>query len=1120
MNPFDEFDTPKPQQAVAVQKNPFDEFDAPQTLRTGVSTDSNLPAYASLPLDFVKGFAQEGLAQSTFQGYNAPKPQNMAEGVGQFAGNIGGGVANTLTGSAVGAGLGGLVGLMGGPFAGITVPAGMAGGAALGGLAGNFLGGAAAQYDQYRNEGKPTNPYAVALSGAASAAGPMLGRAITKAGAPVLRRLATDAALGALLSGGTDAGIQLSESGRIDPVRAAQMAAVGAGLGGGAALLPALGGRLKRDYQMMNRRKFSPRPTVPDPVPPKKALEIKKVLVKGLLPQKEVSAQIVPRSQPAQGPLTPTRFANVTASESPMTSPDVAQALQANAPVAPTTTNQGRIEQAKKNLAENYNDVLARLSDEADISDQTAVDGEVLASSLQEQGRFEEAIQVISQLSEKFRKAGQTVQAAAIWNKLTPDGAVYAAAKVAKKRGVKLSEETAKAVYAMGKRIEQAKDNVERKLLGAQLLVMINRAAPKTLGKKISTVQTMSQLLAPKTAERNLIGNQLFGTAENFSDVIATVADAFLSIITKKRTKVLPQTKAALSRGYRGALQGVGDVAQGIDTSGGNSKWDVQRVPTFEKGPLNFLEKVMGVELSASDRMYYEATYGESIMNQLKAAKKTQKINKTFPLYKRKVMKLNGYREVRITPKMRETAHAEALYRTFQDDNKLSDAMVALKKGMNKIGIKDFGLGDLVLKYPKTPSNIMMRGMDYSPVQLGFLMRDLYGAMRGKEFNQRDFVQRFGRFTTGSLGLGAGYYLRKLNVVTAKPDENKDVANAKRQEGESRYQINASAIRRLFASGMNPAAAAPKEGDTLVSYDWAQPSAIALSAGISLADAEGTNNEKLAVDNAGQVVQNTLGAAGEAAKAAVAGANTLVDQPLLQGITKLTSPYNDGLTQGLADAGLEAPVGFVPQLVGSAAKRIDNTKRDTYDPNPIKEAGNKLIAKTPFASKMLPEQRDIYGEPTEHYQGGSNTTFNVFFNPAFVAKAKKDPITSKILDLYQQTGETGQIPNMVGRNVSISRNGSTVQVQLTAQQRSNYQRIMGRTTRRVLEQMAQDPRFEMIPVDRQVDEMKKYVSAVNTATKIYLFGHRPTKRNAMAEYFYQMIASEESASAQKDAKKK
>jgi hypothetical protein len=767
-----------------------------------------------------------------------------------------------------------------------------------------------------------------------------------------------------------------------------------------------------------------------------------------------------------------------------------------------TTTDQARIDRAKVNLKDNYNDVLARLADDADISDQTAVDGAVLATELQDQGRHEEAFQIAMQISKKYRAAGQTVQSATVWKLLTPDGAIYAAAKVARARGVKTPDpKKIEAIYELAKKKDAATNNADRELLGAQLGILINKIAPPTLGKKISTVQTMSMLLAPKTAERNLIGNQLFGMAENFSDVIATAADAAIGAFTKKRTKVLPQTKTAVSRGYRGALQGVGDVAQGIDTSGGNSKWDVQRTPTFEKGPLNFLEKVMGVELGASDRMYYEATYGESIMNQLKAAKKSGQ-------------------KAKITPKMRETAHAESLYRTFQDDNKLTQAMNGMKKALNKIGIKHFGLGDLVIKFSMTPSNIMMRGLDYSPIQLGFLMRDLYGAMRGKEFNQRDFVQRFGRFTTGSLGLGAGYYLRKLNVVTAKPDENKDVANAKRQEGESRYQINASAVRRLFASGMNPAAAAPKEGDTLVSYDWAQPSAIALSAGISMADSEGTSNEKLAVDNAGQVVQNILGAGGEAAKAAVAGANTLVDQPLLQGITKLTSPYNDGLVQGLADVVLDGPLGFIPQLTGSAAKRIDNTKRDTYDPNPIKEAGNKLIAKTPFASKMLPEQRDIYGEPTEHFQDGSNTTFNVFFNPAFVAKAKKDPVTSKILDLYQQTGETGQIPNMVGRSVSISRNGSTVQVQLTAQQRSNYQRIMGRTTRRVLEQMAQDPRFEMIPVDRQVDEMKKYVSAVNTATKIYLLGHRPTKRNAMAEYFYQMIASEESASAQKDAKKK
>ena len=50
-----------------------------------------------------------------------------------------------------------------------------------------------------------------------------------------------------------------------------------------------------------------------------------------------------------------------------------------------------------------------------------------------------------------------------------------------------------------------------------------------------------------------------------------------------------------------------------------------------------------------------------------------------------------------------------------------------IKKALNKISsyvtqTEDFGLGDLALKYPRTPANILARAIDYSPIGVAISM--------------------------------------------------------------------------------------------------------------------------------------------------------------------------------------------------------------------------------------------------------------------------------------------------------------------------------------------------------------------------------------------------------------
>lgn len=178
------------------------------------------------------------------------------------------------------------------------------------------------------------------------------------------------------------------------------------------------------------------------------------------------------------------RFASKTVRESMTTAPEVIKGTPYNPDGVQAeykaTSNKARIEQAEKNLQSNEDEVRGRIFSKEDISDQTIVDGQILAAKLQKSGHFNDAINVLETLSEKLSRAGQTVQAASIWNKLTPEGALKYAEKVVKDSNKKspkgdiaekLNKKAKKIIEAVGKpddldlenAVENAKKTVKKK---------------------------------------------------------------------------------------------------------------------------------------------------------------------------------------------------------------------------------------------------------------------------------------------------------------------------------------------------------------------------------------------------------------------------------------------------------------------------------------------------------------------------------------------------------------------------------------------------------------------------------------------------------------------------------
>ena len=611
-----------------------------------------------------------------------------------------------------------------------------------------------------------------------------------------------------------------------------------------------------------------------------------------------------------------------------------------------------------------------------------------------------------------------------------------------------LSSVDSERISKLAQTVQDLPGGYERDKAVALLLKEIGQLVPSTAGKKISALQAIDQLLNLKTAARNITGNVLLGVGENAAQAIGTPLDALISLKTGKRTTGIPSLGTQIKAGGSGLKQGTIEAWQGINTAHGAGKYDVSNAPVFKGGLLGTAEKVLGVILRGPDRAGYAAAYTD----ELRILKKLNKADV-------------------VTSEMREQAEYTALYRTLQDENLSGKLFAGLKDKLN-LG-KDWGAGDVVMKYARTAGTLLNRTIDFSP--MGFFKVVFEGIWRPlirKEFDQKRFVMSLSRSLAGTGGLtGTGYILGKLGIITDAPDKDADVRGLQKTTGQGAYQINVSALRRFIASGFDPEAAKIKDDDRLVSYDWAQPLAASISMGANIANADAS--------------QSNLDVF---ATSALSGVDTLAEQPLVQNLRRTMGGEYKRPSEAVMGLLKQIPASFTPTLLNQTRQVLDNTSRNTYSPDPLIESLNMVKNKTPGLAQSLPEKRTIFGDVQENYQGGGNSPFNVLFNPSFSTKYKPTKEASEVIRLEEATGETKQIPRVAPKK--IKKNDETIE--LTGKEIALYQEHTGKRAKALLGVLVKHPEYQQLSEEEKVGLIQSQLTKINASAKAEILADRTT----------------------------
>jgi spore germination cell wall hydrolase CwlJ-like protein len=746
------------------------------------------------------------------------------------------------------------------------------------------------------------------------------------------------------------------------------------------------------------------------------------------------------------------RFAKGVAG-SDITAPEVSKGLTDNAPTYEVKRNidiqNKAVQMVKENASEAENFVLNESKPSAEHT-ATAVE---LIKKMQNEGNFEGAIRIADDVSKKLTEAGQAIQAAKLYENLSPESVLVKAKSFINKENKKanifqktkqLTEADAQTLYDTAKKMQNATGDAKQELSNEIASILAGYQNNSVL-KKLSSIQTQAQLLNPKTTTRNVIGNELFYRVERLTKMLATPIDIARSTLTgTERTVTMKKgnQKQYWSDWFKGAQAGWKGVQLGPDTQFQlpvktfNNKWN----------PFYWGEKAVGATLKSFDYAAYNRARLETLyeMGWLRAKREGAKGKELKQLAQKYADNADNT--------ILEIADQYGKYTTFQDDNVISKMAIGLKKGLNVS--KDFGLGDLVLKYPKTPGALMSRALEYSPA--GFLKAakevatPIYMGRAKTLAENKELAMTVSRAITGTLGFtGLGYYFADKGFLTGRQSKDKDVASLQKSVGQGKYQMNLSAIKRWVLSGFKNTSI--KAGDLLYTYDWAQPIAVSLSVG--------TNMNQTPTDNVLSVGEQIA-----------SGAQTITEQPLLSGLTRLFG-YGDPLG-GLQATAEGAASSFSPTILNQFRQYTDNQTRSTKSDSSVQTAINLTKNKIPGLDDTLTPKYDVLGEPVQNME--KNNIFNVFFSPGAQSTFKENPETKLILDLISSTGETKQVPRVIPDKQTILGE----QITVDPNDYAALQRYAGQRTMQGMSRLLEQPAFN------ELDDAEKIKVLTNNLTDV------------------------------------
>lgn len=624
----------------------------------------------------------------------------------------------------------------------------------------------------------------------------------------------------------------------------------------------------------------------------------------------------------------------------------------------------------------------------------------------------------------------------------------------------------------------------------------IQKEYPAKVWEKVAEFSTVSMLLNTRTLIKNPLSNLLLAGVSRTSDRVSALAQAAIHAFDKDfeatQAFVISKKSRELAKDvWKNVGEVVAEQGQRYDRNKTENKVSLlnyaNKKEVFKKSgklPMlgNFVGKTYGAIGTGLNKISARIV-GAELFTEMSAEKSAlentrQLLYGLLELGDRGFMRasfvsrLASYIEAKgitdidnIPDEAYRLAIESAFMDTFKDDNRISAMMVEMKHALNKVGA-----GELLMKFVKTPANVTMRTIDYSPAGLLYnTSRAISVGTKAKKSGDINNAAELSRMVdmaskglTGSVLVGLGIVLAATGRISGGLPDDEDEAAFLQQAGW-----------RPFSFVTN--------NGKYISFDWAQPAAMTLVLGASLFENWNSGNGKGLLETMKDL--------------AVTYFDTIFEQSTLQEFENLFGGYGSP-GENILDVMLNYPLRFISSGAYAATKATDNINRETYVKGgmeaSIQTLINKMYAKIPGLSKKLPAKYDVWGNVSKRNETYGEAFFNAYFNPGTTTQYKDTAVNNEILRLYDATKNKAVFPMKPDRDATVKRNGKNETVALDNEQYSQISKETGMAAKALMEAAMRSPYYKGLSDEKKVDFLSDMWSLSKVVGKVNVLGNEST----------------------------
>lgn len=669
-------------------------------------------------------------------------------------------------------------------------------------------------------------------------------------------------------------------------------------------------------------------------------------------------------------------------------------------------------------------------------------------------------VDIISDYAKVLTRAGQILQAGKLIQQLTPMGQLYGIQRSiddmndeiksrAEKAGIDPELINVDPILLVRYRDAETEEAREEAL--KDIYQDIADQIPATGMDKFTAWRYMAMLGNFRTQVRNVIGNAGFQPVRMLKESAAGLMEALVNAVSggqlERTTSALydPATFKAAKDLFKKDSDLIMSGGKYQDSYVINREIDNRR-RIFKSKALETWRKATNKAMDKGDVVFCSFTYRDSLA---------------------RFMKANHTTWDEASPELREKARLKAIKdaaeATYRDTNDFSTAMAEVARqnpGENKVKKALHQIGEGVLPFRKTPANILLRAVEYSPLNLvdnaikiaqynlakaetvenpgkvAQVYNKAVTASKEAEVTGADIISSLAKTLTGSALVLLGTALASMGVLKGKAPEDDKEKEFWDLTGHQEYAIEI--------------------GGKSYTLDWLAPEAIPLYLGANLHQA--------AIEG-GLTLKETIEAVGSIT-------DPLLQMSMLQGVNDAlenASTYGDesALPRFTQNSMWSYVTQLVPTIVGQTNRAITNTRMQTYVdknkdlPDFWQQLSGKLTSRIPGLNNLTHAQIeyiDAWGRTEKNADTPTLNALYQFFSPGYASTIEESDMEKELQRLYEATGEKGVLISRAPKYFNVD----SERVDLTGAQYLTYSQTRGQTAYRVITQLTDSTAYKKL----------------------------------------------------------